>query len=120
MGIKKVYGTILFVFLAALFCAGETSGAQTTSDSAMDFVGVPDSGFKVEGPGLSGVQRPAPMVLTDLNQASCYGQPGGFVIIETDPKILEKRLDEIDLTNSEMADPSTRTENLVFPPSKDV
>ena len=82
-------------------------------------VGVPSSGFAVEGIDLTprDVTR---MLTTDLAQVPCYNEAGGFVAVVTDPEDLAIVQAEIDFSNSSSADPSTRLQNLYVPPSYSV
>jgi hypothetical protein len=112
---KKSYVTILFTSLSVFLCMAAASNAQTTPDPTADLVGVPSSGFDVKGTDISPKSLP-PMVTTTLGHASCYNKPGGFSIVETDR--VEEMLDEIDLSNSEAGNPSTRMQNRIFPPNK--
>jgi hypothetical protein len=82
----------------------------------MGRVGVPSSGFTIEGidQQAAGI---ASMVTTDIGEAPCYDKEGGFVVIVTDHAMLEAIQAEIDLSNSTWADPSTRLQNLYVPPS---
>jgi hypothetical protein len=56
------------------------------------------------------------MVIAPLTNASCYYKPGGFWVFEINK--VEVMLDEVDLSSSEGFDPSTRMQNLNFPPNK--
>jgi hypothetical protein len=115
MQTKKTYVARLFTYLSILLCLAAVSNAQSTSDSNIDLVGVPNNGFEIKGTDISPKVLP-PMVTTALGNASCYNKPGGFSIVETEK--VEELLDEIDLSNSEEFDPSTRMQNRIFPPNK--
>ena len=90
----------------------ETNGAQ--SDIAL--VGVPSSGFTVEGLDLS-ARDVAGTLTTTLTSTPCYDQTGGYSVVLTDPGDLAIVNAEIDLSNSTWSDPSTRLQNLYVPPS---
>ena len=90
----------------------ETNGDQ--SDIAL--VGVPSSGFTVEGLDLS-ARDVAGTLTTTLTSTPCYDQTGGYSVVLTDPGDLAIVNAEIDLSNSTWSDPSTRLQNLYVPPS---
>jgi hypothetical protein len=119
MRIKRLHGIVLSAFLAALLCIGVTAGAQTESGSSTDVVGVPAGGFTVKGLDLP-ARALSPMIMSELTKASCYGDPGSFTVVETDPDILSELQKEIDASNSEGFDPSTRMQNRWLRPNKSV
>lgn len=86
-----------------------------TPSPGVGLVGVPTSGFTITGLDLHPASIP-PMLTTDLSGAPCYDKDGGFVVVETDPRALAAIQAEIDLSNSEWADPATRLENHYVPP----
>jgi hypothetical protein len=94
--------------------ASAQSGGRATP------IGVQRTAFTIKGLDLSS-KAIASTVITDLTRgASCYGEDGGFVLVETDPEVLAIRKAEIDLSNSPGADPSTRMTNRYVAPSRSV
>lgn len=83
-------------------------------------VGVPRTNFTATGPDLGpwAANGEADMVTTDLVNSPCYGDGRRFVITETDPRIVEACQREIELSNSEYGDPSTRLVDRRVPPDK--
>jgi hypothetical protein len=79
-------------------------------------VGVPSSGFTVEGFNQS-PRSITWMVSTSLGESPCYGEAGGFVVVLTDPEDLANIQAEIDFSNSSWADPSTALKSLYVLPS---
>jgi hypothetical protein len=95
----------------------DAGGTGDSPPSGMNLIGVPSSGFTVQGvQGLTG-QDVARVVTTDLTKAPCYGQDGGFSVVETDPDKLAIIKAEIELSNSEWADPATRLTDQSVPPA---
>jgi hypothetical protein len=88
------------------------SGAQ----SDISLVGLPSSGFTVEGLDLS-ARDVAGTLTTTLTSTPCYDQTGGYSVVLTDPGDLAIVNAEIDLSNSTWSDPSTRLQNLYVPPT---
>ena len=79
-------------------------------------VGVPSSGFAVQGLDVS-PRDISSMIQTDLSKMRCYNESGGFVVVLTDPEDLAAIKAEIDLSNSTWADSSTALQNRYVPPS---
>ena len=98
------------------FFAGLIPSVSDAPSAGIGLVGVPSSGFTVNGLDLQAAGI-ASMVTTDMAGAPCYDKDGGFVVVETDPAILAAVQAEIDFSNSPEADPSTRLQNLYVPPS---
>ena len=83
-------------------------------------IGVPADLFTVTGLDVS-PRNVAAVVITDLgNSAACYGEGDGFVIVETDPRVLELIRAEIELSNSIYGDPATRITNRYVAPTHSV
>ena len=96
--------------LAAFFAAaGEADGGATA-------IGIPATGFTAGGLDLSGADIARIVTTGMIDGASCYGEDGGFVVVETDPKTLAILKAEIELSNSPGADPATAmTDRYVAP-----
>lgn len=82
---------------------------------AIGRVGVPSSGIAVAGLNIP-AEGIAEMVITDLARAKCYGEDGNFVVISTDPKVLDAIQKEIELNNSQYIDPAYRVQGNYVPP----
>ncbi|MBL0311236.1 MAG: hypothetical protein IPP78_00710 [Holophagaceae bacterium] len=83
-------------------------------------IGVPSHGFTVKGLELSS-KAVSREVITDLSQgADCYGEDGGFVVVETDPAVRAVLKSEIDLSNSSSGDPSSRMTDRYVAPSRNI
>ena len=83
-------------------------------------IGVPADLFTVTGLDVS-PRNVAAVVTTDLsNSADCYGEGDGFVIVETDPRVLELIRAEIELSNSIYGDPATRMTSRYVAPTHSV
>ncbi|HUU06768.1 MAG TPA: hypothetical protein VMZ49_12930 [Patescibacteria group bacterium] len=99
---------------AAFFAAAaETEGGATA-------IGIPANGFTVKGLDLSGTDIARIVTTGMIDGASCYGEDGGFVVVETDPKTLAILKAEIDLSNSPGADPATAMTDRYVAPGRSV
>lgn len=74
-------------------------------------IGLPAIGFTVKGLELTGADVALAVTTEMINGANCYGEDSGFVVVETDPKVLAILKAEIELSNSELADPAYRLTN---------
>ncbi len=82
-------------------------------------IGVPPDAFTASGSGAAGVitRGAAPVTITGLVQAPCYGTPGSHVVIESDPRVLEARQREFDLVRQGYVDPASSVPDLYVPPN---
>lgn len=100
--------------LGGFFASTAQAGGGATA------IGVPANGFTVKGLDLSGMNIASVVTTEMIKGAHCYGEDGGFVVVETDPAVLAILKAEIDSSNSPGADPSTRLTNRYVAPSRSV
>jgi hypothetical protein len=100
------------------WASGPSPRGTSKKNDGIVLIGAPSAGFTVAGRGFEKItgKSVAAMVSTDLAAAWCYNKPGGFVLVETDPESLAAIKSEIDLSNSPLADPTTRLTNRYVPP----
>ena len=96
-------------WLPAIFASFAMGGKPT-------LIGIPASGFTVRGLDVTGADVAGLVLSLMTNSANCYGEDGGFVVIETDPKVLAVIRAEIELSNSPLADPAYRMTNRYVAP----
>lgn len=94
----------------------ETFASVAAMGGKPTLIGIPASGFTVRGLDVTGADVAGLVLSLMTNSANCYGEDGGFVVIETDPKVLEVIRAEIELSNSPYADPAYRLTNRYVAP----
>lgn len=117
---KKVKAKLVLAPAEAPPAAAAALGTAVAAPAAAEpwNVGVPATEFTVSGPGLEPflARGEADLVTVDLVNSRCYDDK--FFITETDPRMLEERAREIALSQSPLADPATRMEDLRVEPDK--
>jgi hypothetical protein len=127
MLLRPVEGRTLTVDLAPMHAAaarfimvyaGYRPAGVSAAAGGVSLIGVPDNGFAARGLDLSG-SNIARTVTTDMVKAArCYGEDGGFVVVETNPAVLTILEEEIALSRSPSADPATRMTDRYVAPSR--